>query len=81
MTRKLGKAMLYGRHDKQGYLQEVRNPKGKKPAVYIYQGMTPGFSASYAKKPYRRIKGYRMNAEKYAEELAYRGHKRITFRD
>ena len=34
---------------RNGYLDEVRNPKGKKASVYIYQGMKPGFSARYVK--------------------------------
>jgi len=63
-----------------GQLSEVINTKGKKPTVYIFQGMKPGFSARYVKS-HRNIKGSSRNAEKYAWKLALAGHKRVIFRD
>lgn len=65
---------------KNGYLDEVVNPRGKKPSVYIYQGMKPGFSAKYVKSG-RSIPGSSKNAEAYARKLAKAGHKKVVFRD
>ena len=65
---------------KNGYLNEVINPFGKRPAIYIYQGAKPGFSASYLKSG-RTIVGSSRNAEAYARKLAKKGHKRVIFRD
>ena len=65
---------------KNGYLDEVINPCGKKPSVYIYQGMKPGFSAKYSKSG-RTIKETSRNAESFARKLARKGHKKVTFRD
>ena len=66
---------------RHGYLSEISNVRGKKPGVYIFQGMKPGFSASY-------IKGHKMvkikssrSAEALARKLARRGHRKIIFRD
>jgi len=65
---------------KNGYLDEVVNPCGKKPSVYIYQGMKPGFSAKYVGSG-RAIPGSSRNAEAYARKLAKAGHKKVVFRD
>ena len=65
---------------RKGYLDEVVNPSGKKPSVYIYQGMKPGFSAKYVKSG-RAIPGSSRNAESYARKLAKAGHKKVVFRD
>jgi len=65
---------------KNGYLDEVVNPCGKKPSVYIYQGKKPGFSARYVKSG-RAIPGSSRNAEAYARKLARKGHKKVIFRD
>jgi len=65
---------------KNGYLDEVVNPCGKKPSVYIYQGRKPGFSAKYIKSG-KAIPGSSRNAEAYARKLAKAGHKRVVFRD
>jgi len=63
---------------KNGYLQEVRNPYGKRPRVEIFQGGKPGFSARYYKSK-RVIKGTSRNAEAFAIKLAKKGHKKVTF--
>ena len=62
------------------FISEVVNPCGKKPSVYIYQGMKPGFSAKYVKSG-RSIPGSSRNAEAYARKLARAGHKKVVFRD
>lgn len=65
---------------RNGYLDEVVNPHGKRPSVYIYQGMKPGFSAKYTKTG-RLIRGSSRDAEAYAIRLAKKGHRKVTFRD
>jgi len=65
---------------KKGFLSEVRNPRGERPPVYIYQGSRPGFSARYEKSG-RAIPGSSMDAEAYARRLAKKGHKKVTFHD
>jgi len=65
---------------KNGFLDEVVNPCGKKPSVYIYQGMKPGFSAKYVKSG-RSIPGSSRNAEAFARKLAKKGHRKVVFRD
>jgi len=65
---------------RNGFLHEVANPCGKKPSVYIYQGMKPGFSAKYVKSG-RSIPGSSRNAEDLARKLAKKGHRKVVFRD
>jgi len=65
---------------RNGYLEEVKNPKGIKASVYIYQGMKPGFSARYVKSG-RDIKMSGKSAESLARKLARLGHKKVIFRD
>ena len=65
---------------RNGYLDEIRNPSGKKASVYIYQGMKPGFSARYVKSG-RDIKVSGRSAEALARKLARAGHKKVIFRD
>ena len=65
---------------RNGYLDEVQNPKGKKASVYIYQGMKPGFSARYVKSG-RDVSGSGRSAEALARKLARAGHKKVIFRD
>jgi len=64
---------------KNGYLNEVVNPCGKKPSVYLYQGIKPGYSAEYVRS-HRSIPGSSRNAEAYARKLAKKGHRRVSFR-
>jgi len=65
---------------KNGYLDEIRNPAGKKASVYIYQGYKPGFSAAYIKSN-KTLKMSSRNAEALARKLAKAGHKKVIFRD
>lgn len=68
-------------YDQSGFLQAVKNPKGKKGNAYIFQGMRAGFSAAYVSgsKPIKT--GYSRSAEGLARKLAKKGHKVVTFRD
>lgn len=63
---------------KKGFLNEVKNPLGKKPSVVIFQGVKPGFSARFVKSK-RNLKGSSSDAEKFALRLAKKGHKKVTF--
>ena len=65
---------------KNGFLKEVKNPSGKKPGVYIFQGSRPGFSARYIKSQ-RILPSSSKNAEGFARTLARKGHKKVIFRD
>jgi hypothetical protein len=65
---------------KNGFLDEVVNPCGKKQSVYIYQGRKPGFSAKYVESG-REIPGSSRNGDAYARKLAKKGHRKVTFRD
>jgi len=65
---------------RNGYLRSVKNPKGTKAAVYIFQGRKPGFSAAYEGSN-KDIPGSRKSAEGYARELARKGHKVVTIKD
>jgi len=66
--------------DRRGYLQSIRNPKGKKPHLQIVQKAVGrrGFTA-------RTLQGktisFSKKAEIMARRLAKKGHKKITFLD
>jgi hypothetical protein len=71
--------VVYSR-DKQGYMTEVRNVKGKKKPLVIVQGDEAGFTARETKRPWKAV-ARAMKAEKLALYLAAKGHKKITFLD
>ena len=73
------KVLIKEKYGSRGFLKEVKNPKGKKPSVYIYQGYKSGFSAKYVKSG-RSMSGSSRDAEALARRLARKGHKRVTFR-
>ena len=72
--------MLKFGYDRRGNLQQVINPSGKKPSVYIFQGSRAGFSVAYVKS-HRRLPITSRNAEGLAKKLASSGHKKVIFRD
>lgn len=66
---------------KNGLVSQVSNPKGKKSEVAIVQrGNYSGFTAVY-RKGLKGFLGRSRNAEKLAGDLAYKGHRLVTFLD
>lgn len=74
------KVSIKEKYGKDGYLDEVLNPKGDKAPVYIYQGVKKGFSARYTNSN-RSLNVSSNNAESLAKRLAKKGHKKVEFWD
>jgi len=79
-VKRMSNVKLKERYGSDNFLEEVRNPRGKKPSVYVYQGMKPGFSAAYLKTN-RQLPGSSRSAEALARKLARKGHKKVIFLD
>jgi len=73
-----GGQRLDAKYDKEGYLSEVRNPRGTRESVYIAQTGEAGFSAFGVKS--QKAYGRMLSAEKLAFYLADKGHKSVEFR-